>query len=546
MLLSGYPLPAMSAVPLFSPQHFNEHFVVEQGKLKVELEMVGAGPALVEWRDKNLVYHEAYRNTDSLIVTQADRSKEFLYLRDRNAPRGFEYRLKMSAGVRVKAEGRIVSFRDRQERYLVESSLRWKVLEGRKKLLLVVEPQKLRYPLVVDPRWRSTASMSTARVSHTATLLQNGKVLILGGVGGSNTTIWNSAELYNPASSTWSNTGSMCMARHHGHTATLLQNGKVLIAGGFGNNGTLSSTELYDPATGTWSNTGSMSMARYQYTATLLQNGKALIAGGFKGIGGFNFLNSSELYNPASGTWSSTGSLNTARNNHTATLLPNGKVLVAGGGNSGSYLSSAELYDPASGTWSSTGSLSTARNSHTATLLPNGKVLVAGGFNSNILSSAELYDPATGTWSTAGSLNTARSTPTATLLPSGKVLVAGGVGSKGSSLSSAELYDPATGTWSTTGSMSTARVSHTSTLLQNGKVLVTGGINFNSGKGSYLSSAELYDPATGTWSTTDSLNTAGMSIQQSRQAWEDYANDLKMAGLPVPSNPYLHLDRSVK
>ena len=150
-----------------------------------------------------------------------------------------------------------------------------------------------------------------------------------------------------------------------------------------------------------------------------------------------------------SGTWTATGSLNAARYDHTATLLPTGKVLVAGGYN-GSPLASAELYDPPTGTWTVTESLATARSEHTATLLPNGKVLVAGGTNTDSnLASAELYDPASGTWTATGSLGTGRQSPTATLLPTGKVLVAGGFGGfPATELASAELYDPASGTWS--------------------------------------------------------------------------------------------------
>ena len=165
---------------------------------------------------------------------------------------------------------------------------------------------------------------------------------------------------------------------------------------------------------------------------------------------------------PASGTWTLTGSLNTARYLHTATLLPNGMVLVAGGLDSGlNALDSAELYDPASGTWTLTGSLNTARVAHTATLLPNGMVLVAGGFDTglNALDSAELYDPASGTWTVTGSLNTARYYHTATLLPNGMVLVAGGLDSCSNTSASAELYDPASGTWTLTGSLNTARDS---------------------------------------------------------------------------------------
>jgi len=172
----------------------------------------------------------------------------------------------------------------------------------------------------------------------------------------------------------------------------LLPNGKVLVAGGYTDAiGSLSSAELYDPASGTWMTTGSLTAPRNFYTATLLPNGKVLVAGGYNEISGA--LWSAEFYDPASGTWAATGSLATARGNHTATLLADSKVLVAGGGDNGSYLASAELYDPASGTWMTTGSLATVRSYHTATLLPNGKALVAGGLDSwlNHLSSAELY-----------------------------------------------------------------------------------------------------------------------------------------------------------
>jgi len=171
----------------------------------------------------------------------------------------------------------------------------------------------------------------------------------------------------------------------------------VLVAGGEGSSGFLSSAELYDPATGSWSTTSGLGTPRFNHTATLLPSGKVMVAGGRLGSPDSpSYISSAELYDPATGSWSSTGSLGTARKFHTATLLPSGKVLVAGGEGSSGSLNSAELYDPATGSWSSTGRLDTARSSHTATLLPSGKVLVAGGFgSSDFLSRAELYDPAT-------------------------------------------------------------------------------------------------------------------------------------------------------
>ncbi|MGB7749167.1 MAG: kelch repeat-containing protein [Verrucomicrobiia bacterium] len=183
---------------------------------------------------------------------------------------------------------------------------------------------------------------------------------------------------------------------------------------------------IYDAQAASWVTNSPMTTTRQYQTATLLPNGKLLIVGGVNGT----YLSSTELYDPATGKCMTTGALNTGRAYHTATLLPNGKVLVAGGENPSSpgiYLSSAELYDPTAGTWTTTGSLATSRAHHTATLLPNGKVLVAGGYNFSYPASAELYDPATGKWTTSGALKTARDLHTATLLPNGQVLVAGGI-----------------------------------------------------------------------------------------------------------------------
>jgi hypothetical protein len=246
-----------------------------------------------------------------------------------------------------------------------------------------------------------------------------------------------------------------------------------------------------------------MALARQAHVATLLPSGKVLVAGGYS-VANSTFIASAEVYDPRLGTWASAGSMASAREFPTATLLLSGKVLVAGG----SYLSSAEVYDPRLGTWAFTGSMTSPRVVHTATLLPSGKVLVAGGNgNSSVtLTSAEVYDPATGTWSSTGSMASGRRLFTATLLPSGKVLVAGGNSNSGY-LSSAEVYDPTTGTWTSAGSMTAARSNHTATLLPSGKVLVVGG-NSNSG---VLSSAEVYDPATGTWTPAESMTSARSS-----------------------------------
>ena len=338
----------------------------------------------------------------------------------------------------------------------------------------------------------TTYNLNTPRVNHTATLLQNGKVLIAGGWFNG---IWlNTAELYDPASETWTPTGNLGVGRQR-HKATLLQNGKVLVVGGEDSSVNLDSAELYDPATGSWTPTGNLSTARNRFTAALLQNGKVLVAGGVNSSG---TLNSAELYDPATGNWAPTGNLGEVRQLHTATLLNNGKVIIAAGANNCCMLDSAELYDPATGSWTPTGNLGGARRWHTATLLSNGKVLVAGGYDGALLASAELYDPTTGSWTATGSLNLARYSASATLLPNNKVLVAGG-DCNCAGTNTAELYDPANGTWTATGSMCMARVEHTGTLLPNGKVLVTGGMgsSFNP-----IDSIELYIYTVGSWINT--------------------------------------------
>jgi len=349
----------------------------------------------------------------------------------------------------------------------------------------------------------NTGSLTTVRSGHTSTLLQNGKVLVAGGIAGFNSQL-SSAELYDPETDTWTPTGSMGTARQ-GHTATLLQNGKVLVTGGFNSSaGQIAASELYDPATGTWSATGNLIQRRDLHTATLLQNGKVLVAAGRpEDSSPSEVLASAELYDPTTGNWTATGSMGTARWGHSMTLLQNGKALVAGGApdqTNSSFLASAELYDPGSGTWAATGSLINARDNHTATLLLDGKVLVAGGrgrvvvvggFSIRTLSSAELYDPGSGTWTSTGSLLAARDVHTATLLPDGRVIAAGGANTN--YLASAELYAPANGTWSATGALVTARAGHTATLMGNGQLLVAGGIT---GGPFILASAELFAPVT--------------------------------------------------
>ena len=333
--------------------------------------------------------------------------------------------------------------------------------------------------LTIANGWSPAASMSAARVYHTATLLQNGKVLVVGGSD------FSSGEIYDPAFGTWSAIAAGPLLSG-GHTATLLPNGKVLIAGGTSwdiNNPDLASAQLYDPVANAWSSAGSMSTDRVWATATLLPNGKVLVAGGLSGTpdGGSVGLASAEVYDPVANTWSVVASMASVHANHTATLLQNGLVLVAAGAteDGGYTTASTELYDPAVNTWSSAGNLATSRVFHTAALLPNGKVIVAGGSSSSSiggpLASSEIYDPVANAWSVGPSMITARENHIATVLTDGTVLVAGGFSIASPVVASAEIYDSVANTWSATGSMSTARASADATLLANGAVLVEGG-----------------------------------------------------------------------
>jgi len=332
-------------------------------------------------------------------------------------------------------------------------------------------------------------NMASPRSGHTATLLPDSRVLIAGGMVREGV-IHEGAELYDPDSGAFELTGAMS-AKRVGHTATLLPDGKVLITGGWAGDRPTASAEVYDSSTGRFTPTGDMSTERVAHGATLLSDGRVLITGGQASE--TNKLASTEIYDPISGIFTSAGNMTTPRMDHTATLLHSGKVLITGG-SVGLYpaetvFSSAELYDPQSGAFSPTGGMTAVRFKHAAALLPDGKVLVIGGSDARVwrgrYASAEIYDPATGTFKVTESMGAARFKHREAVLPmaDGKVLVAGG----GERL---EVYDPATGMFSTVASeMGTARFYSTATLLRDGTVLITGGLGQSSSQ----------DASAGTW-----------------------------------------------
>jgi hypothetical protein len=349
-------------------------------------------------------------------------------------------------------------------------------------------------------RFTVSPYLLTPRAGHTTTLLPDGSLLVTGGG------ILNTEDVLEPSirsetlnsSGAATPTGFLNFARQF-HTATLLRNGRVVIAGGNpGSNvfpDATATAELYDPSTRQYTVIGSMTAARVGHTASLLPDGRVLIFGGAA-----SGIPSAEIYDPANGTFTSLPSPSSLRSGHTATVLASGQVLFTGGRDStGATLATAEMYDPLTNSFATVGSMGERRAQHTATLLPNGKVLVAGGGvvsipgagYTNIIAfpqevpgvvsqTAELFDPRTAVFTSIGTMNSARSSHTATLLQDGTVLLCGGL--KGWSNgyfsdNTAEIYDPATGSFKSAGTMNTGKFWHTATLLPNGTVALVGGVS---------------------------------------------------------------------
>jgi hypothetical protein len=326
--------------------------------------------------------------------------------------------------------------------------------------------------------WSPAARMVQPRQAATATLLANGKVLVVG--SGPDLNI--GAELYDPALDTWSPTGPMIVPRALA-TATLLPSGKVLINGGItaDTGHSTTRTELYDPVSNSWSSTEGMAVQRSSHTATLLLSGKVLVAGGQNASG---YIATAELYDPVSNHWTMAAPMEAGYAGHHATLLANGTVLLAGGATLGD--GRAELYDPASNRWSNAGTA--ARNTETMTRLADGRVLITGQGKE-----AQLYNVAANHWSVAAAMLQDRVGPSATRLADGRVLVAGGsttIGGQQVWLTSAEIYEPAANRWSPAGCMAQARWEQTATLLSTRVLVAGGGV-----PPAALSSAEMFDPA---------------------------------------------------
>ncbi len=335
--------------------------------------------------------------------------------------------------------------------------------------------------------WIPASDMASARGFATATLLQSGKVLVVAGQNADGTL--DTSEIYDPILNSWQ-AGPVISGGRTGHTATLLSDGKVLLASGltaFSPSPPTLPGLLYDPSDGNWhSTTGSMDV-RTGHSATLLDNGKVLVAGGWNGWP----MNSAKLFDTTNGTFSNAAPMSTPRFEHAAAKLPDGRVLIVGGsiGGSGTISTgSAELFDPDTDSWAPAPSLVFARRAPATVVLLDGKILIVGGVVGNdTVAESEIYDPESNSWAPTGALSSGRVYLTATLLPDGSVLAAGGFGPTGPS-STSEVYNPVSGQWADAGTMLEARSQHTATFLPDGHVLVLGGA-----ASEYLRSANLYD-----------------------------------------------------
>jgi hypothetical protein len=323
--------------------------------------------------------------------------------------------------------------------------------------------------------WEATAPLSVPRYDHTLSLLPSGDVVAVGGrITSTPRSVLASAEIYDTQEATWSPTGSLAQGRWR-HTATLLRDGRLLVAGGFsgatGNNAqpVEDTVEIFDPATGTWSPAARMATRRALHSAVLLPSGKVLVVGGRTcdqpppAVCDFTFRSSSaELYDPATNTWSSAGSMREARHTTAAVVLHDGTVLVPAGFTNKGNGDTADVYDPATGRWSETRKLNVPRARQGAMVLPDGTGLVVGGFQA--METSEVYDPATKRWSlSAGRIAIARFNFGYAVLPNGKALVAGGQSpTTPFGPSSSEVYDPATQQWSSAGTLTSPHVSTSS------------------------------------------------------------------------------------
>ena len=354
------------------------------------------------------------------------------------------------------------------------------------------DPEADTQPLPAVGEWSPVPDLVSIRGTTTVVLLKDGRALAAG--GGVGQIAVPAAEIFDPAPGVWQTTGELNQARR-GHEAVVLGDGRVLVAGGISEGELLSSAEIYDPASGRWTTTAPMSVPRLGGTLTLLSNGTVLATGGTSadtasGAGGGQTIRpdgTAEIYDVQTNQWRRTeGAMSTPRFEHSATLLDDGRVLVAGGqgppiSGATAALASTEIYDPAVDSFRNSNDMSDARANHTAVKLPDRSVLVVGGVGGTgdtSLATAEAFNPGDGRWTPVGALTNSRTGHSAVVFSDGRVLVAGGESkTRGSrrSLASAEIFSLETREWRSAGDMNCPRSEAAATVLGDGSALVVAG-----------------------------------------------------------------------
>lgn len=486
------------------------------GDVWIHEKMTGAtSESKAETSNGRLVYAATKPGLDRIYEVSSQRVEEYLQLHEASALEDLTYTIEVGPGIgeiRVDQAGTGLVAYDRSGRVVMKSpqpvgedSAGRRVTGGfaltqsgdrsyTVRVVLEGDASKFDFPVLLDPSWVTAASMNAPRGLASATVLQNGKVLVAGGGSGSLflPEAIASSELYDPATDTWEVVPPMASPRYW-HTATLLSNGQVLVTGGRNASAASGQTgaEIFDPSSNTWSTVSPFSTARYLHSAAILPNGTVIIAGGE----GSSYPTATEIFVPSTGMWIAGPPMLSYHSGATATVLLDNRVLLSGGFSYETSAPTSELYDPVSNSWSAGGPLVTKRYRHAATRLLNGKVLLSGGYADGgiELSSAELYDPASNSWSAAGSMSRSVINHGATLLPSGRVLVTGGSNTTNNTLTtyaSVEVYDPQSNEWGSDATMQSHHGAHTASLLSSGKVLVAGGVGNTD---TFLTSSELYD-----------------------------------------------------
>lgn len=350
--------------------------------------------------------------------------------------------------------------------------------------------------ITLEPGWELMGELEFGRWGHTATLLQNDAILV---VGGRKRLSFRRASVVNgeilPLGSTeWATTSRFNWERTF-HTASLLPDGRVLVAGGTGRivlkegeeeplfrgNKDLNSAEIYDPKTDEWENAPDMAYKKQLAQAITLEDGRVMIIGGRSGV---STLSSVEAYDPEENSWTELESMTQSRMSHSAVKLIDNRILVTGGMESvtmGDTLSSSEIYDPLKNSWLKVADLTRARLGHRSTLLPDGRILVTGGttvVEGDLLgpeTTAEIYDPILNKWSLIATDLVARKDHSAVLIPGGKVILIGGGDPIGAGVLPIESYDIENNEWSVISNLPEGRNLLTATTLRDGSIMIIGG-----------------------------------------------------------------------